>query len=67
MAIVLTLTFLVSSTTVYAQQTSGALYGKVAGGSSVTAENVGTGFKRSATASSDGSYRMHDSPIRVET
>ena len=62
MAIVLTLTFLVSSTSVYAQQTSGALYGKVAGGSAVTAENVDTGFKRSVTASSDGSYRIGSLP-----
>ena len=62
MAIVLTLTFLVSGTTVYAQQTSGALYGKVAAGTAVTAENVDTGFKRSVTASSDGSYRIGSLP-----
>lgn len=62
MAIVLTLTFMVSGTTVYAQQTSGALYGKVAAGSAVTAENLDTGFKRSITASSDGSYRIGSLP-----
>lgn len=58
MATALALTFAVSSTSVYAQQTAGALYGKVAGGSSVTAENLDTGAKRSVTASSDGSYRI---------
>lgn len=57
MAIVLGLT-LVSGTSVYAQQTTGALYGKVAAGSAVTAENTETGFKRSVTAASDGSYRI---------
>lgn len=62
MAIALTLTFLVSSTTVYAQQTSGALYGKVSGGTPVTAENVDTGFKRETTASADGSYRIGSLP-----
>jgi hypothetical protein len=62
MALALTLTFLVSSTTVYAQQTSGAIYGKVAGGSAVTAESVDTGYKRTVTASSDGSYRIGSLP-----
>jgi hypothetical protein len=58
MATVLGLTFAVSSTSVYAQQTTGAVYGKVTGGSAVTAENVDTGAKRSVTASADGSYRI---------
>ncbi len=62
MAIALTLTFLVSSTTVYAQQTSGAIYGKVASGSVVSVESVGTGFKRSGTASADGSFRIGSLP-----
>jgi hypothetical protein len=58
MATALALTFAVSSTSVYAQQTTGALYGKVAGGSTVTAESTDTGAKRSVTAGSDGSYRI---------
>jgi len=62
MAIVLTLTFLASGTSVYAQQTTGALYGKVAGGSAVIAENTATGYKRSVTASSDGTYRIGSLP-----
>jgi len=53
MAIVLSV-----GTTVYAQQTSGSIYGKVASGSTITVENIATGSKRSATASSDGSYRI---------
>ncbi|MDP1581531.1 MAG: carboxypeptidase regulatory-like domain-containing protein [Candidatus Didemnitutus sp.] len=38
--------------------TAGAVYGKVAGGSTVSAESMATGSVRSATASADGSYRI---------
>lgn len=58
MASVLALSFAASSTSVYAQQTTGALYGKVSAGTSVTVENAETGAKRTVTASSDGSYRI---------
>jgi hypothetical protein len=58
MAIVLTVTFLATSTSVYAQQTSGAIYGRVAGGTTVTAVSTATGFQRTTTASADGSYRI---------
>ena len=62
MAILLALTFLATSTTVYPQTTSGAIYGNAAAGSTVTAESVGTGFKRSITAAADGSYRIGTLP-----
>lgn len=63
MAAALALTFLVSSTVVvYGQQTAGAVYGKVAAGSTVTAESTDTGFKRTVTASGDGSYRIGSLP-----
>lgn len=55
MAIVLGMT---AGTSVYAQQTAGAIYGKVAGGASVSVENLDTGAKRSAVAASDGDYRI---------
>jgi hypothetical protein len=42
----------------FTMQTTGAVYGKVAAGSAVTAENVDTGAKRTVTAGSDGSYRI---------
>lgn len=58
MASVLALSFVASSTSVYAQQTTGALYGKVAPDSTVTAENLDTGAKRMSTATSDGTYRI---------
>ena len=58
MAAALALTFTVSSTTAYGQQTSGAVYGKTSAGSTVTAESLDTGALRSATAGSDGSYRI---------
>jgi hypothetical protein len=47
-----------AGTTAYGQQTAGAVYGKAAAGSTVTAENVDTGAKRSVTASTDGSFRI---------
>ncbi|AOS43801.1 TonB-dependent Receptor Plug Domain protein [Lacunisphaera limnophila] len=62
MALVLSLAFSVSSTTVFAQQTAGAIYGKVAAGSTVTVESTGTGYKRSATASAEGNYRIGSLP-----
>ncbi len=58
MATALALTFSVTSTTVYAQSTAGAVYGKAAAGTSITAENVETGSKRNVTAASDGSFRI---------
>ena len=58
MAAALAFTFAVSSTTAYGQQTSGAVYGKTSAGSTVTAESLDTGALRSATAGSDGSYRI---------
>lgn len=47
-----------ASPSAFAQQTSGAIYGNVTGGSAVVAENLDTGTRRTATASSDGSYRI---------
>lgn len=58
MAAALALTFAVSTTTAYAQQTSGAVYGKTSAGSTVTAESLDTGALRNATAGSDGSFRI---------
>jgi hypothetical protein len=62
MAAALALTFVVSPTSVYAQQTAGAVYGKVDAGSTVTVVSSDTGFTRSATASSDGSFRIGSLP-----
>ncbi len=58
MATALALTFSVTSNTAYAQQTTGAVYGKAPAGSSVIAESVETGAKRTVTAGSDGNYRI---------
>jgi len=58
MASAVALTFSVSPTSVYAQQTVGSVYGKASAGSSVTAESLETGAKRTVTAGSDGSYRI---------
>ncbi len=62
MAAALALTFTVSSTTAYAQQTAGAVYGKASAGSTITAESLDTGVTRTATAGSDGSYRIGSLP-----
>lgn len=58
MASAVALTFTVSPTSVYAQSTAGAVYGKAAAGSTITVESLDTGAKRTATAGSDGSYRV---------
>lgn len=54
------LLFVVMATTKsYGQSnTSGAIYGKVSANSSVVAEELGTGYKRSVNAGADGSYRI---------
>lgn len=61
-AIVFAITFGASGTTVYAQSTSGAIYGTAAAGSTVTVESVGTGEKRQVKAAPDGSYRIGTLP-----
>lgn len=49
---------------VYAQSnTSGAVFGQVGAGETITIENTSTGFRRQVTASTDGSYRASALPI----
>lgn len=58
MAAALALTFSVG----HAQQTAGSVNGKATAGSTVTAESTDTGFKRSVTVSSDGTFRIGSLP-----
>ncbi len=63
MAIVLSLTFMVSGTTVYAQSNAeGYIYGSISGATTVTAVNIGNGLTRTATVQADGSYTIPSLP-----
>jgi Outer membrane receptor proteins, mostly Fe transport len=41
---------------------AGGVYGNATAGTSVTVENIGTGFRRSVTVGSDGTYRVGSLP-----
>lgn len=61
-AVVLAVATLVLSPVAQAQSTSGAIYGKVSGGSTISVVSADTGATRTAKASSDGSYRIGSLP-----
>ncbi len=59
----ISMTATVGTTTLRAQSNAaGGVYGNATAGTSVTVENLGTGFRRSVTASADGSYRIGSLP-----